>query len=487
VGQASQPFDNELVQLFELSLDALCIAGFDGYYKLVNPAFARMLGYTQEELLARPFMETIHPDDRESVGSGLADAATGEDIAGFECRQLCADGSVRTLEWNSRTVPEKGVVYAVARDVTDRRGAVAQLSALRRLATLVAEGVQPQELFAVVAEEVAQLFDVPLVGLFRFESDLIATAVAGSGDLSTYIGRSLSVPPDDMGVVASVRRTGRPVRLDDSSEVGLAGPGTGRELGLGSAVGVPVVVEGDVWGVVTLGLQEGRSPLPLDTVDHVTAFTDLVATAISNAEARGEFGRLVEEQASLSRVATLVARGTRPAEVFSAVAEEVGRVLDVDSTTVLRYEADGTMTVVAISGENILTPVGSHWTLDGDSIAGRVFRTGRSARINSFSGAAGPLAEMARRLGRRSAVGAPIIVDGRLWGAAVANSVTVVLPAVAEGRLAKFAELVAMAISNTEARTELTTGSSNGSCRSHCRYAQPRCRHPVRRTRSTAS
>jgi signal transduction histidine kinase len=134
----------------------------------------------------------------------------------------------------------------------------------------------------------------------------------------------------------------------------------------------------------------------------------------------------------------------------------VGRVIDVDSTSVVRYEADGTATVVAISGENVLTPVGSNWPLEGESIAARVFRTGRSARMNSFSGAPGVLAELARQLGRRSAVGAPIIVDDRLWGAAVANSVTGVIPAVAEGRLAKFAELVAMAVSNAEARTELT-------------------------------
>ena len=62
----SEPFDDELVRLFELSPDAFCIAGFDGYLKLVNPAFARILGYTQEELLARPLMDNVHPDDRES-------------------------------------------------------------------------------------------------------------------------------------------------------------------------------------------------------------------------------------------------------------------------------------------------------------------------------------------------------------------------------------------------------------------------------------
>jgi PAS domain S-box-containing protein len=153
--EPSEPFDDELVRLFDLSLDAFCIAGFDGYLKLVNPAFARILGYTQEELLARPLMDNVHPDDRESVRAVLGELAAGNDIVGFECRQVCADGSVRWLEWNTRTRPEEGVVYGVARDVTDRRVASAELNALRRVATLVASGVQPQDLFAVVAEEVA--------------------------------------------------------------------------------------------------------------------------------------------------------------------------------------------------------------------------------------------------------------------------------------------------------------------------------------------
>jgi PAS domain S-box-containing protein len=456
VGQTSRPVDSELVRLFELSLDALWIAGFDGYLKLANPALERMLGYTQEELLSRPFIERVHPDDRESVDAVLAQLAAGKDIVGFECRQLCADGSVRFLAWSTRTAPELGVVYGVARDVTDRRPATAELGALRRVAALVARGVPSDELFTAVAAEVAVLFDVPLVGVFRYEPDLTVTVVAASAELSPHVGSSASLPPDDPSVVASVRRTGRPVSLDDWREVGAAGAGSDGELGVGWALGVPVVVEGQVWGAVTLGLREGRSPLPVETVGHVTSFADIVATAIANAEARAEFGRLVEEQASLRRVATLVARGTRPAEVFAAVAEEVGRVMDVDSTSIIRYEADGTGTVVAISGENILTPAGSNWTLEGDSIAARVFRTRRSARMNSFTGAAGVLAELARQLGRRSAVGAPIVVDDRLWGAAVANSVTGVLQADAEDRLAKFAELVAMAISNAEARRELT-------------------------------
>jgi signal transduction histidine kinase len=348
-------------------------------------------------------------------------------------------------------------LVAAAISNAEARKGLERVAALGRVATLIAHGVPSDDLFTAVAAEVACLFDVPLVVLCRYEEpDLTAIVVAASGDLSPYVGRSFRLPSDELSVVTSVRRTGRPVMLDDDSSDASAAATIGRELGASSAVGVPLIVEGRVWGAVILGLMEGRPPLPLDTVDHVTAFTDLVAAAIANAEARAEFGRLADAQASLRRVATLVARGTRPAEVFAAVAEEVGRVLDVDSTTVGRYETDAEMTVVAISGENVLTPVGTTWPLEGESIAGRVYRSGRSARMNSFDGAEGVLAEFARQLGRRSAVGAPIIVDDRLWGVAVANSATGVLPAVAEGRLASFAELVAMAISNAEARTELT-------------------------------
>jgi PAS domain S-box-containing protein len=445
-----------LLRPFELSFDALCIVGFDGYVKFAESAFARMLGCTQKALVGKPFVDTIHTDDREFVGEVLAQLVAGTNSASFECRQLCGDSSLRILGWNTRGVPEEGVIYGVARDVTDWRGASDELSALRSLAALVAQGLPCNELCTLIATEIARLFDDPPVGIFRYDPNLTATVVAASADLSSYVGRGLRLAPDEPSVLASVRRTRRPVRFDESSGVGVAGAEAGTEFGVGATLGVPVVLEGSVWGAVTLGVKEGRSPLPVDTIDRVTGFTHLIVTSIANAESRAEFGRLVEEQASLRRVATLVARGTRPADVFAAVAEEVGRVIEVDSTSVVRYEADETITVVAISGENILTPVGSNWTLEGESIASRVFRTGRPARMNSFNGAGGVLAELARELGRRSAVGAPIIVDDRLWGAAVANSVTGVLPAVSEDRLAKFADLVAMAIANTEARTELT-------------------------------
>ena len=109
-------------RFFDLSRDMICIAGFDGYFKRVNPAFERTLGYSQEELLGRPFVEFVHPDDRQSTGEE-AGAITGGGRATVQfCnRYLDKEGDVHWLEWASVGVPEEDVIYAVGRDVTDRK------------------------------------------------------------------------------------------------------------------------------------------------------------------------------------------------------------------------------------------------------------------------------------------------------------------------------------------------------------------------------
>jgi GAF domain-containing protein len=130
----------------------------------------------------------------------------------------------------------------LARDITDGSEAKRELNAFRRLAALVAQGLPSAELFAAVAAEIAGLFDDPLVGIFRYDPNLTATVVAASADLVPYVGRSLSLAPDEPSVLASVRRTRRPVRLDETSGVAVAGAGIGAEFGVGAALGIPVVV-----------------------------------------------------------------------------------------------------------------------------------------------------------------------------------------------------------------------------------------------------
>ena len=190
---------------------------------------------------------------------------------------------------------------------------------------------------------------------------------------------------------------------------------------------------------------------------RLTNFAELVATAISNAQARAEVGRLAEEQAALRRVATLVAEERPSPEVFAAVAEEVGRALHLEDTRIVRYEADGKATVVASWGQLATAlPVGTSVSLEGVSAFALVFRTGRPARIDDFTTASGSFAASLRELGVQSAVAAPIVVDGRLWGALNTASLRPgPIPADTEARMGQFTELVATAISNIEARSEL--------------------------------
>jgi signal transduction histidine kinase len=171
-----------------------------------------------------------------------------------------------------------------------------------------------------------------------------------------------------------------------------------------------------------------------------------------------QVNELAQRQAALRRVATLVARGIAPSEVLTAVVDEVAATLRVCNATLVRYSDDGSGEVVAAHDEVGLTklPVGARLTLEGDNVAAMVLRTGRTARMNSHEHAAGSAAALIRDLGLRSGVGAPIIVDGRLWGSAIVGSSRAQSPPPdTEARLADFAELVAVAIANAEARGDL--------------------------------
>jgi signal transduction histidine kinase len=167
---------------------------------------------------------------------------------------------------------------------------------------------------------------------------------------------------------------------------------------------------------------------------------------------------LLEEQAALRRVATLVARGTPPEDVFAAVVEEVGRLLPVDLASMCRYESDGMLTWVAAWGRaEKHFPVGSRRKLGGKNLGTMVLETGRSARIDHYADwSSGPIGVAVREAGINSSLATPIMVEGRIWGViAAGSSLKQPLPADTEARLASFTELVATAIANAESRAAL--------------------------------
>ena len=114
---------DDLDRFFALSLDLLCVVGFDGYFKRVNPAWQRALGYSSEELLARPFVDFIHPDDREASLQEAFKLSTGVDLLHFENRYLHKDGTCRWFLWSATPYPELQILYAAAHDITERKAA----------------------------------------------------------------------------------------------------------------------------------------------------------------------------------------------------------------------------------------------------------------------------------------------------------------------------------------------------------------------------
>lgn len=109
----------EFQHYFDYSLDMLCIAGTDGYFKRVNPAFERVLGWSTEELLSRSFLDFVHPEDLEKTQAEIRKLARGEPTISFENRYMCQDGSMKILAWTAHPEPDTGMIYAIARDVTD--------------------------------------------------------------------------------------------------------------------------------------------------------------------------------------------------------------------------------------------------------------------------------------------------------------------------------------------------------------------------------
>jgi signal transduction histidine kinase len=328
-------------------------------------------------------------------------------------------------------------------------------AALRRVATLVARAVPPPDVFAAVVREVGQLLGADATRMERYEPHG-TTAVAAWSAAGERLPVGRRVELEGANVAGLVQRTGRPARVHYESATGARAP-AGRELGLRSAVGAPIVVDQRLWGVM-IAASKGDRELPADAAPRIAAFTELLATAIANAESRTALARLAEEQAALRRVATLVARGAPPEELFAAVVAEVERVFPVESAGMARYEPDGsTMTTVAISNRLAASfPVGGRWPLGGKNVSTIVFETARPARIDDYGDASGRLGLAMREQTLSSSVGAPIVVEGRIWGLITLASMEGSLPTDSEARLASFTELVATAISNTEARKEVT-------------------------------
>src|ERR1700730_17179649 len=213
-------------------------------------------------------------------------------------------------------------------------------AALRRVATLVAHGEPPDAVFAMVAEEAGVMLDVDGARVVRFigEDEILQLEGWTAAGLEPLPVGPLKL--EHTSLATEVIRTGRAVRIEDYASVNRVVPRFVRQLGIRSGVAAPIVVDGRLWGAMLAWSLQPRL-LPANAERRLVAFTELVGMAISNTASRGELALLAREQEALRRVATLVAGGASPPEVFEAVSHEVGLLLGVTQTHLARFEPEG--------------------------------------------------------------------------------------------------------------------------------------------------
>jgi signal transduction histidine kinase/PAS domain-containing protein len=416
--------------------------------------------------------ERLHPDDRHIMVDAYEAAIAGGPRYDVDYRVLLPSGETRFVHseadviWDADGRPLR--MFGVLQDVSDRKQAEERLlrsqeslaalareqEALRRVATMVARATSPEEVFATVTEEVGRLLGLDLAFLARYdaETETIVAAWRPSGSLDS-IGKTTRLGGENVSTI--VHATGRPARIEGYGDATGEVAAVRRAWGVRAIVGVPIVVEGEIRGVMAVA-STSEAALPGDTEERLASFTELLATAYANAEAREALRRVADEQAALRRVATLVARGEPADEVFAAIADEVAGLFAADATLVMRYlPGDIAEVVGSWSTHGPLPAVGERTSLREHDVTALVFHGAGPARIDRYQDDAGPNA-LGRQLGIQSAVGVPIRVGGRLWGMlAVASARESSMTAGAEGRLAGFGDLAATAIANAEAREAL--------------------------------
>ncbi len=329
-------------------------------------------------------------------------------------------------------------------------------AALRRVATLVAEGVQPSTVFEAVTREVGTLCGADLARMERYDDDGAVTGVAAWSRVPVQLAVGTRIDLDGVSIARQVRQTNRPVRVNSFERASGSIATEARALGIRSSIGCPIIVDGNLWGVIAASTK-GEEPFHAGTESQIARFTELVATTITNAEARTRLRTIADEQAALRRVATVAAQGAEPDRVFALVAEEVRVLMGADATAILRFEADGTMTYLGVQGRRHPRKPGARWSPEPSPPAAveMVRQTGRSARLDYSAGVTDKLPAVFQEEGFRCAVASPIVVNGRLWGTIGLASRRGPLPVDTEQRLIAFTEIVATAIANMDSRSQL--------------------------------
>ncbi len=330
------------------------------------------------------------------------------------------------------------------------RRLVEEQSALRRIATLVAEGASEVDLIAAVTSEIGRLFGSQTANTLRWEEGTFRVIGDWNSDptLEAYTGRVYESGGDT--VTARVVEAAAPARIDSLDDLS---SDFAREqwlqLGVQAAIGAPIVVDGELWGIIATARTSPSDPFPPHAEHRLGDFAALVAQAIANLDARREMAALADEQAALRRVATLVAAGRPQPEILEAVTSEVGQLYRAHDVGVVKSEGVPNEAVVVAgwsAGAELELSAGALYHPGPGSATMQALEAGLPSRAE----------ETSPELDSRFAIAAPVIVNARILGALTAlRPAGEAFPAGAEVRLASFADLAAQSIANEQAHEEM--------------------------------
>ena len=360
------------------------------------------------------------------------------------------------LDWaypTLRPAPEATVGEAVTAGTIDLLGIVSASQALSSETSI-------DRLHARVVEVLSAMTGATGVHLLLWDEDRQSWLLpAPDGDGGTVpvsgTGHERAVP---MTALRYVQRTGEPLVVPDAAgDDRFARDPYFAGTGCCSLLAVPILSRGALRAVLLLENRLLGGAFTTGRLDAVKLIAGQLAVSLDNAQLYAKNRQIADEQAALRRVATLVARAAPPEEVLAAVTEEAGRLMNAAATILFRYDPDGTETTVGVWSATGTLPVavGTRTVLGGRNASTLVFQAGQPARIDDFADVSGPVGTHARAVSIRASVGAPISVEGRLWGVMLVASEGEPLPAGTEARLAGFTELVATAIANAGAQAEV--------------------------------
>jgi PAS domain S-box-containing protein len=448
----------ENVHLIAVSLD------LDGRITFCNQYLADLAGYSREELIGRSWADMFNPADEAFV----ARVREGSINPHEEMFILTRSGERREIAWNNTLLrDDAGRLIgstSIGEDVTERNRAARRLLLQAQVARALAGSPSMDVARPLVLAHLTVALGAWMGIFWRPAPDGSALTVDGvylpdreHGEEFAAAVRGLRLAPGE-GLAGRVWQSGQPAWVADVTASGPFPPlPAAQRDGRRGTLAFPIVSDGNVLLILQISSDDPTAPDP-GTLEVLESTFQNVLQFAERREAEAAERRLAAEQAALRRVATLIAEGAEPERVFQSVTSEVGKLFGAQTTNMVQYRPEGTSATLLggwTAGVATIAP-GTVLELDGEAAISQIRETGRPVRIDDYTQLSGELAAQVRELGARAAVAAPIMVQGYLWGAMIVISNEGPFPPRTETRIAEFTDLVALALSSTDAHAQLT-------------------------------